>query len=735
MKQRAVKIIITFIVMTALLFTGQGFTTINVYADDSIKELSLDVKYGQTEARKMLSMVNNFRASGADAWAWNSSNTKKMQYYCDDLTYDYVLEKVAMKRAAEIAVMYSHTRPDGTDFYTAYPDIYEDAAKGENIACATGGLLSNAEDAFAAWCEDDEDYYGQGHRRNMLNGEYRAIGIGHAVYDGKDFWVQELSSIVVGRDRQDANNMKTSVSVRAEKSIAEKYSDTLRDPSGDENDEYADLIKAKNTTIYESGDYSYMLDPDGNASLVYWWGGESSDIEIPSAIDGHKVTEIGPGLFFGTGITSAYIPSTINYINSDAFSYCPYMKAFSVASNNKIYKDENGVLYNKGMSKLYFYPAKRTTSFYHVPEGVESINCTAFAYADIGTLYLDDPNTTWAAYTFYNDTFKVIYKRGGYAEQLVNNGFDYGPEFEGVGEPAPAVPKDDNSNQTVKDHSGITDPDILKEVEDFEFDIWILSMSMDIGLTLEDAADVSAVRAHYDGLSEEAKEAISNDDMAVLQKAEKQIEQMEELQKQTYERPIPPDQKPSNDWDKENGTGSELPTGEDPGNRSVSRTAVVEFASGSKAVYNRSETYPKLLIYDADTGENLSNDEYLISTDGGLKIGKHTLTVRFFGDYSKMPDESKTYRIVPGKGKIKAVTAKKKKAVLKIRKQGGGVKYKVQYRVKGSKKWKTRTTGKTTVTIKKLKSGKKYQFRVCAYKKNGKTYQGSWSNIITKRIK
>jgi len=774
MKQRALKVFTMFILTAALIFTGQGLAVMDVYADDgsgTIKEFTMEVKYGQTEARKMLSMVNNFRASGADAWAWNSGNTKKVQYYGDDLVYDYVLEKVAMKRAAEIAIKYSHTRPDGTDCYTAYPDAYENASKGENIAYGEDGMFSKAEDVFTAWREDNEDYYGQGHRRNMLNGEFRAIGIGHVVYNGMDFWVQEFSSEIVGRDRQDANDAKTSVRLRAEQSLAEKYGSSLSDPSGDENDEYADLIKEEDTTRYRSGDYSYTLDPDGEATLVYWWGGSSSDIEIPSAIDGHKVAELGSMLFYNTGITSVYIPSTIRYIESDAFSYCPYMKSFSVAPNNKLYKDDNGVLYNKGMSKLYFYPAQRTTSEYHVPEDVEHINCTAFAYADIGTLYLDDPNTTWAMYTFYGDTFKVIYKRGGYAEQLATNGYNYGPEFEGVGEPAPAMPEDDNSSQAVRDHSDITDPNVLQEIYNFEEDIDFLSLMVNRGLTVGDATNVGIVRMHYDWLSDEAKAAICEEDMALLENAERQIawlEEEQEQQQQTYDRSIPPGQKSDTDipqadsspsagdntgTDDSSGTGDEpssgdntgADTGTDTGDNpsagdpsdgyTYDRTATVEYASSDKVVYGGSRSYPKLLIFDDETGDNLSEDEYLVSTDGGTKIGKHKLTVYFFGEYSNMSDETKTFRIVPGKAKIKSVTAKKKKAVLKIRKQGGGVKYKVQYRVKGSKKWKTKTTSKTTVTIKKLKSGKRYQFRVCAYKKRGETYQGSWSKISTKKIK
>ena len=129
-----------------------------------VYNVNVTVKYGQTEARKMLSMINKFR-TGSDAWYWNSSNTQKVK--CSDLgtmVYDYELEKAAMQRAAEIVLSFSHTRPNGEDCFTAYDTGY---SAGENIA--TGYYSYNdASSVFEGWQETNEKYGGQGHRRNML---------------------------------------------------------------------------------------------------------------------------------------------------------------------------------------------------------------------------------------------------------------------------------------------------------------------------------------------------------------------------------------------------------------------------------------------------------------------------------------------------------------------------------------------------------------------------------------
>ena len=74
-----------------------------------------------TEARSMLQLINEFR-TGDDAWYWNSDNrtvTKKTGL--GRLQYDEELEAVALVRAKELAVLFDHTRPDGTSCFTAFP--------------------------------------------------------------------------------------------------------------------------------------------------------------------------------------------------------------------------------------------------------------------------------------------------------------------------------------------------------------------------------------------------------------------------------------------------------------------------------------------------------------------------------------------------------------------------------------------------------------------------------------
>ena len=72
-----------------------------------------------SEARGMLKLINELR-TGSDAWYWNPDNqTYTVASGLRTLEYDTALEEVALVRAKEIAISFSHTRPDGSQWYTA----------------------------------------------------------------------------------------------------------------------------------------------------------------------------------------------------------------------------------------------------------------------------------------------------------------------------------------------------------------------------------------------------------------------------------------------------------------------------------------------------------------------------------------------------------------------------------------------------------------------------------------
>lgn len=95
------------------------------------------------------------------------------------------LSKAATQRAKEAAMQRSHTRPDGTPYYTvittkAQPYI------GENLA---GGSYTS-ETVVTAWMNS------AGHRENILDPEFHYIGVGYYVSEtGTIYWCELFSDI------------------------------------------------------------------------------------------------------------------------------------------------------------------------------------------------------------------------------------------------------------------------------------------------------------------------------------------------------------------------------------------------------------------------------------------------------------------------------------------------------------------------------------------------------------
>lgn len=180
-------------------------------------DLTFDVTYSQTDARGMLAAINSFRTdTSGKAWYWNENNTTKTYFNTEgntqlgELKYDFELEKIAMQRAAEIALAFDHTRPDGSKYYTLFPDTY--STYGENIAA---GQLT-ADEVFVDWQETNELYADQGHRRNMLRSTFNAVGIAHVIVGNKNYWVQEFGYIESDTASTPSKNSTEKVTIRVD---------------------------------------------------------------------------------------------------------------------------------------------------------------------------------------------------------------------------------------------------------------------------------------------------------------------------------------------------------------------------------------------------------------------------------------------------------------------------------------------------------------------------------------
>ena len=159
------------------LMLGIMITLVSVFADqnaltvfaDGIVTVTVECDYDA--AYQVLAIVNQERAKGG----------------LQPLAMDKDLLTIAMKRAAETAVYWDHTRPNGKSCFTVTEgDItWRGGYRGENIAYGQ----RNASEVMSAWMNSD------GHRRNIMKMAYTSIGVGIVWSNGTPYWVQCFSDI------------------------------------------------------------------------------------------------------------------------------------------------------------------------------------------------------------------------------------------------------------------------------------------------------------------------------------------------------------------------------------------------------------------------------------------------------------------------------------------------------------------------------------------------------------
>ena len=164
--------------------------------------------------------------------------------------------------------------------------------------------------------------------------------------------------------------------------------------------------------------------------------------------------------------------------------------------------------------------------------------------------------------------------------------------------------------------------------------------------------------------------------------------------------------------------------------------------SKTKYVYDGKVKTPKFGIRPDDEDyyreEPTANDYTMTCSTDRKSVGTHKMKFTFRGNFTGSLTYS--FTIVPKGTTLSKLTPKKKKMIVKWKKQGVQTTgYQIQYSLKknfkGAKN-KLVKKSSTKVTIKKLKSKKKYFVRIRTYKKvNGKMYYSAWSKAKTVKIK
>ena len=106
-----------------------------------------------------------------------------------------------------------------------------------------------------------------------------------------------------------------------------------------------------------------------------WWNSFNSATKI---VVGDGITSIGTKSFIAWGnATEVSIGKDVTDIGAGALAQLTACKKFKVAEGNTAFEAVDGVLYNKGQTKLYYYPSAKEGTSFDVPETVTEIGYNA----------------------------------------------------------------------------------------------------------------------------------------------------------------------------------------------------------------------------------------------------------------------------------------------------------------------------------------------------------------------
>ena len=130
--------------------------------------------------------------------------------------------------------------------------------------------------------------------------------------------------------------------------------------------------------------------------------------------------------------------------------------------------------------------------------------------------------------------------------------------------------------------------------------------------------------------------------------------------------------------------------------------------------------------------------DYTVAYSNNKAVGTAKVTIKGKGNYTG--SRTVSFRILPRAMSITKLTAGKGSATVGWSKRAEGGGYQVQYGLKssfsGAKRVTVKEAGTTRITVKGLTSGKRYYFRVRAYRTvGGKTYYGAWSKGASVTVK
>ena len=153
-------------------------------------------------------------------------------------------------------------------------------------------------------------------------------------------------------------------------------------------------------------------------------------IEIPD-----NVTNIGLAAFNGcSNLKTIKVGKGVSDFDTTAYLSCPSLERFIVDAENLYYSsDDNGALFDKDKTTLFFYPSANTSATYTVPESVVTIFDNAFTSCNylknieisesVERVYGRISGSSLEKITFYNKNCVIDFESQTIPESVVIYGY------------------------------------------------------------------------------------------------------------------------------------------------------------------------------------------------------------------------------------------------------------------------------------------------------------------------
>lgn len=140
--------------------------------------------------------------------------------------------------------------------------------------------------------------------------------------------------------------------------------------------------------IVAGEEFDYYLNENGTYTIT-GYSGESEVLEIPAYINGIAVTALGVySLYNNYRFEKIILPETMEKIEECALTCNGNLEYIEVAEDNPYLCDVDGVLFDKNITTVIYYPEGLDDKIYTLPSTVTTLGNYSFHYTNLETLNL-----------------------------------------------------------------------------------------------------------------------------------------------------------------------------------------------------------------------------------------------------------------------------------------------------------------------------------------------------------